>query len=249
SGAAGPPGPPGPMGSMGLTGPQGPPGDTGPPGPPGPMGSMGLTGPQGPPGDTGPQGPPGNTGPQGPPGPAGSCAQCTAITASTTVVQLPCNATPYADVIVSDLGNCAVHMDFIIGVPTCGSASLPPSSLPSTSAPPPASGSLSMSYSIMKLFMVEEPTNRFNVLADARYEDIMTVEMPTSGDLVVPLSLEFLSLCEAGSLQVVSLVPSRPLCLGASVQNDAVVLEAAGKVPKNTYVTIRVTGLPRTWME
>lgn len=199
------------------------------------MGSMGL------------QGPPGDTGPQGPPGPAGSCAQCTTITASTTVVQLPCNATPYADVIVSDLGNCAVHMDFILGLPTCGSASLP-----STSAPPPtppASGSLSMSHSIMQLFMVEEPTNRFNVLADARYEDIMTVEMPTSGDLVVPLSLEFLSLCETGSLQVVSLVPSRPLCLGASVRDDAVVLEAAGKVPKNTYVTIRVTGLPRTWME
>ena len=69
-GPAGPAGPSGPQGEQGDPGPKGDTGDTGPQGPAGEAGPAGPKGEQGPKGDTGPVGPAGPKGDTGPAGPA-----------------------------------------------------------------------------------------------------------------------------------------------------------------------------------
>ena len=59
------------------------------------------------------------------------------------------------------------------------------------------------------------------------------------------LGSRFISVCEAGTITVVSLAPSIPMAVGAVIEDGMVVVTADRPGVSNSYVTVKVSGIRR----
>ena len=80
---------------------------------------------------------------------------------------------------------------------------------------------------------------------DVRFEDVLRVGLTSEGLGRAKLDSRFISVCEPGSIEVVSLAPSIPVAVGAVVEDGMVVLTANCPGVSNSYVIVKVSGIRR----
>ena len=86
-------------------------------------------------------------------------------------------------------------------------------------------------------------------MPDVRFEDIVRVPLGLHGVATAPIDPVFVAVCEPGSIEAVSAVPSSPAVVGARVEGSEVVVERAPSPITNLLssmtVTVRLSGIRR----
>ena len=85
-------------------------------------------------------------------------------------------------------------------------------------------------------------------MPDVRFEDIVRVPLGVHGVATAPIDPVFAAVCEPGSIEAVSAVPSSPAVVGARVEGNEVVVEQAppaAPLRPPLYVTVRLSGIRR----
>ena len=80
-------------------------------------------------------------------------------------------------------------------------------------------------------------------MPEVRFEDVVTMPIPSDLEGRVPLDPLFIGACEPGSIKVVGLVPSEPVILGATIRDEHVVINRNTCFATAGYVTVRVSGI------
>ena len=79
-------------------------------------------------------------------------------------------------------------------------------------------------------------------MPDVRFDDIMVVEVneKESSFLIDP---KFIDVCEYNSIEICGCIPSDPINVGASIENDVVKIKISRKRKKSVKITLRLTGI------
>jgi hypothetical protein len=82
-------------------------------------------------------------------------------------------------------------------------------------------------------------------MPEVRFEDVLVVPIPTETPTMLQLDPLFVGACEPDSIQVVGLVPTTPVVLGAAVLNGYLMVERAEDTDNMIYgdVVVRVSGI------
>lgn len=86
------------------------------------------------------------------------------------------------------------------------------------------------------LFTLEAP--------DVRFEDVVTIS-PKRRKITYRLDKRFVEVCEKGTISVVSICPSSPALVGASVEGGAVNIEIVTRKKLPVTLTMKVSGIRR----
>lgn len=99
---------------------------------------------------------------------------------------------------------------------------------------------------IMPVASPEGGTNYVGLMCtempEARFEDVVHLAL-TSDATRYAIDPTFLTVCEPDTIQVVGIVPSRPLIVGARVVRDTLIVEKTGDT--NCHVTVKLSGIRR----
>jgi hypothetical protein len=134
------------------------------------------------------------------------------------------------------------------------SSSSSPSSSPSSGSESQSSGSGgsgSGEGSGKSTAIVPVPWNRTGYAAlfvteapDVRFEDLLIATLKSTTTRV-PIDLRFLSVCDAGTIEVCGCVPARPVAVGASIEGDQIRLQTARRPQQPLRVVVHLSGIRR----
>jgi hypothetical protein len=78
---------------------------------------------------------------------------------------------------------------------------------------------------------------------EVRFEDVLTIGLQSDGTGVGKIDPTFIEVCEEGSIKVISLAPSLPVTVGATIENGSVKLVTDKAVTGSCYVNVKISGI------
>ena len=79
-------------------------------------------------------------------------------------------------------------------------------------------------------------------MPEAIFEDVIKI-YPKSNTVVQKIDEVFYNVCEEGSVEITSIVPSSPIVFGGRTENDKIIIEFYGSFDLPKFVIIKLSGI------